>query len=146
MGLWGDCDQEWGGDGFAVPVNRLKPHLEKPNPIPFKRWLTIGAIDPEEWTVHMGRNGASAGKIVASGRGTGFGGRTLCISSRKPPEDKFSCEVEVKLSDESGAAGLAFYYDGKDTHYGFYPTNGSMRLTGFLAGCVQLDDFGNRVQ
>lgn len=118
--------------GFAVPVNRLKPHLEKPNPIPLARWLTIGAIDPEEWTVHMGAEWRQrAGKIVASGRGTGFGGRTLCISSRKPPEDKFSCEVEVKLAEESGAAGLAFYYDGKDTHYGFYPTNGAMRLTRF---------------
>lgn len=118
--------------GFAVPVNRLKPHLEKPNPIPFNRWLTIGAIDPDEWSVHLGAEWRQrAGKIVASGRGTGFGGRTLCISTREPPEDKFSCEVEVKLAEESGAAGLAFYYDGKDTHYGFYPTNGAMRLTRF---------------
>src|SRR5262249_44141805 len=27
--------------GFAVPINALKPLLDKPNPIPMKRWLTI---------------------------------------------------------------------------------------------------------
>jgi len=118
--------------GFAVPINRLKPHLENPNPIKIDHWLTIGAIDPEEWTVHMdGDWRQRAGSLIASGRGTGFGGRTICISSRTPPEDQFACEVEVKLHDESGAAGIAFYYDGKDSHYGFYPTSGALRLTRF---------------
>ena len=118
--------------GFAVPINRLKPLLKNPNPIKLEHWLTIGAIDPEEWSVNMGGNWRQrAGMLIASGRGSGFGGRTLCISSRTPPEDKFACEVEVKLHDESGAAGLAFYYDGKDSHYGFYPTTGALRLTRF---------------
>ena len=40
--------------GFAIAVNSLRPLLEKPNPIPMNRWLTIGAIDPEEWTVLPG--------------------------------------------------------------------------------------------
>src|SRR5262249_7482430 len=30
--------------GFAVPINALKPLIEKPNPTPIARWLTIGAL------------------------------------------------------------------------------------------------------
>ena len=37
----------------------------------------------------------------------------------------------MKLDEESGAAGLAFCSDGGEKHYGFYPTNGSLRLTRF---------------
>ncbi len=118
--------------GFAVPVNHIKPMLENPIPTPMKQWLTIGALDPEEWKVHLGGHWRQrAGRLIAAGRGSGFGGRTLCISQRESPEDKFACEVEVKLEDESGAAGLAFYHDGEYNHYGFYPTNGSLRLTRF---------------
>src|SRR5262245_51557688 len=39
---------------FAVPVNALKPLLKKPNPILMARWLTIGALDAEEWTTLFG--------------------------------------------------------------------------------------------
>ncbi|MBT5692853.1 MAG: DUF1080 domain-containing protein [Opitutae bacterium] len=118
--------------GFAVPVNHIKPMLENPIPTPMKQWLTIGALDPDEWKVHLGGHWRQrAGRLIAAGRGSGFGGRTLCISRREAPEDKFACEVEVKLEDESGAAGLAFYHDGEYNHYGFYPTNGSIRLTRF---------------
>ena len=39
--------------------------------------------------------------------------------------------MSVKLQDESGAAGLIFASDGADTHYGFYPTAGQLRLTRF---------------
>ena len=28
--------------------------LENPRPILMKHWLTIGALDPEEWKVHLG--------------------------------------------------------------------------------------------
>ena len=118
--------------GFAVPINHLKPMLENPRPILMKHWLTIGALDPEEWKVHLGGYWRQrAGRLIASGKGTGFGGRTLCIAQQKTPEDKFAAEVEIKLEDESGAAGLAFYHDGKYNHYGFYPTAGSLRLTRF---------------
>lgn len=118
--------------GFAVPINRLKSLWKNPNPIKLEHWLTIGALDPDDWTIHMGGNWRQrAGMLIASGRGLGFGGRTVCISTRTPPEDKFACEVEVKLHDESGAAGLVFYFDGKDSHYGFYPTTGALRLTRF---------------
>src|SRR5262249_44108243 len=37
----------------------------------------------------------------------------------------------VGLDDEAGAAGLVFHADGKDKHYGFYPSNGQLRLTCF---------------
>ena len=63
-----------------------------------KHWLTIGALDPEEWKVHLGGYWRQrAGRLIASGKGTGFGGRTLCIAQQKPPEDKFAAEVEVKV-------------------------------------------------
>jgi regulator of sirC expression with transglutaminase-like and TPR domain len=39
--------------------------------------------------------------------------------------------VQVRLNDESGAAGLVFHADGGDKHYGFYPSNGQLRLTCF---------------
>ena len=40
------------------------------------------------------------------------------------------------MSDESGAAGLVFHSDGKNKHYGFYPTNESLRLTCFKGESV----------
>ena len=55
----------------------------------------------------------------------------LCLNQTKFPKLPFEIEVEVQLEDESGAAGLVFNSDGKDKHYGFYPTNGSLRLTRF---------------
>ena len=55
----------------------------------------------------------------------------LCLNQTKFPKLPFEIEVEVQLEDESGAAGLVFHSDGKDKHYGFYPTNGSLRLTRF---------------
>ncbi len=39
--------------------------------------------------------------------------------------------MSVRLHDESGAAGLIFHADGGDTHYGFYPSSGQLRLTRF---------------
>ena len=55
----------------------------------------------------------------------------LCLSQMPVHEVPHELEVEVKLEDESGAAGLVFHGDGKDAHYGFYPTNGALRLTRF---------------
>ena len=47
------------------------------------------------------------------------------------PETPFELAVEVKIDDESGAAGLVWAADGGDRHYGFYPSAGQMRLTRF---------------
>ena len=39
--------------------------------------------------------------------------------------------LKVKYAPEDGAAGIAFCADGGDKHYGFYPTNGKLRLSRF---------------
>ncbi|MCH8923917.1 MAG: trypsin-like peptidase domain-containing protein, partial [Planctomycetes bacterium] len=118
--------------GFAISVNLLKPLLEKPNPIPMSRWLTIGALDPREWQPIFGaRWRQRAGRITVEGVGDGFGGRSLCLSQREVPERPYEMAVTVLLDDESGAAGLAFCSDGEHRHYGFYPSGGHLRLTRF---------------
>lgn len=121
-----------GAMGFGIPVNEVKRLLANPNPVPMKRWLTIGALDDGEWESVLGGSWRQrAGVITASGMGKGFGGRMLCLSKEKPPAPPYELEVEVKLEEESGAAGLVFHSDGGEVHYGFYPTNGSLRLTRF---------------
>ena len=104
--------------GFAVVVNALKPLLEKPNPIPMSRWTTIGTIDEREWTTVFGaRWRQRAGRISVDEMGSGFGGRSLCLSTTAPPKVPFEVSVSVRFSPEAGAAGLVFHADGKDRHY-----------------------------
>jgi regulator of sirC expression with transglutaminase-like and TPR domain len=118
--------------GFAMPINALKPLLKKPNPIQMARWLTIGALDPVDWkTVFEGHWKQRAGRVVAEGFGSGFGGRTLCLWQHPLPALPYEVAVTVRLDDEAGAAGLAFHADGGDRHYGFYPSGGQLRLTRF---------------
>lgn len=118
--------------GFAMPINFLKPLLERPNPVPMSRWLTIGALDPDKWKPSPGgRWRQRAGRILVDGRGGGFGGRALCLSTMAPPALPFEMAVEVKFDSTDGAAGLVFHADGGDKHYGFYPSNGAMRLSRF---------------
>lgn len=118
--------------GFAMPVNALKELVEKPNPVPMNRWLTIGVLNPKQWKLHLGSQWTQhAGVIHTDLPGSGFGGRALCLSTQKAPEDTFEAAVTVRLDDESGAAGLAFCSDGGDRHYGFYPSGGKLRLTRF---------------
>ncbi len=69
--------------GFAVPVTALKQLLERPSPIAMEKWLTIGALDKSDWKSLLGgRWRQRAGRIIADGTGTGFGGRTLCYWQR----------------------------------------------------------------
>jgi regulator of sirC expression with transglutaminase-like and TPR domain len=118
--------------GFAVDARHLQLLLNEPNPISLSRWATIGAINEDQWTPLLGaRWRQRAGKIFVTGQGTGFGGRSLCISTVEAPKLPFELAVHVKLDDEAGAAGLVFHADGGDRHYGFYPTNGQLRLTCF---------------
>jgi serine protease Do len=118
--------------GFALAINALKPLLAKPNPVRMDRWLTIGALDAQEWAPLMGgRWRQHAGRIIVEGPGTGFGGRTLLVSKRPVPAVPFEVAVWVRLQHEEGAAGLAFAMHDIDRHYGFYPSNGRMRLTRF---------------
>ena len=118
--------------GFAVAINALKPLIEKPNPIPISRWLTIGALDETDWRVHYGASWRQrAGRINVEELGSGFGGRALCFSKHETPAGTYEVQTRVKLHDDDGAAGLIFCADGGDRHYGFYPTSGQMRLTRF---------------
>jgi serine protease Do len=118
--------------GFAVPSNDLRRLLEKPNPVPMSRWSTIGTLDPRQWTAVMGADWSQRGGVItARSAGDGFGGRSLCLSSLPVPEEPYEVAVTVKLDDESGAAGLAFASDGDQVHYGFYPSDGKLRLTRF---------------
>ncbi len=118
--------------GFAVPINLLKPLLAKPNPVSLEKWLTIGSIDRQKWTLLFGATWQQrGGRILASGLGQGFGGRSLCLLSQESPEVPYEVAVAVKLDDEAGAAGLVFHADGKDVHHGFYPSAGKLRLSRF---------------
>ena len=72
--------------GFAVTINSLKPLLDKPNPVPIARWLTIGALDETRWEpLFDARWRQRAGRIVVDGVGSGFGGRSLCLSHDRLP-------------------------------------------------------------
>ena len=116
--------------GFGVPSQSLATLLNETHPIPIEEWLRSGKLDKEEWICPMGGDWKEvAGVIKASGMGNGFGGRMICLNQNSIISAPFDLEVEVKLEDESGAAGLVFCSDGLDRHYGFYPTNQSLRLT-----------------
>ncbi len=118
--------------GFAIESDRLGELISQPSPIPFERWRTIGALDRSKWEVLFGSDWRQrAGQIIVSEPGQSFGGRTLCVSKSPAPSIPFELSVQVKLGDESGAAGLAFASDGGDLHYGFYPSGGGLRLTCF---------------
>ena len=118
--------------GFAVRVAALRPLLEKPNPVPMSRWLTLGRLDPARWTTLFGGRWQQRGGLIAvAGAGSGFGGRSLCLTEREVPATPFDLAVSVKLADEAGAAGLAFHADGGDRHYGFYPSGGKLRVVRF---------------
>lgn len=119
--------------GFAISAEQLNKLL-KTNPvsIPMKAWATIGALNEDLWEpVFNGNWRQRAGRIISEGQGNGIGGRALLLSKISTPELPFEAEVWVKLKDESGAAGLVFDSDGKDKHFGFYPSNGQIRLTKF---------------
>ena len=118
--------------GFAVMVNDLKRLVDHPNPIPLSRWLTIGALDQEQWKTLFGaRWQQRGGRILVNGAGSGFGGRALCLANQELPDQPYELGVKVKLGDETGAAGLVFHCDTDQRHYGFYPSNGRLRLSRF---------------
>lgn len=123
--------------GFAMPINKLKPMLAKPNPVPMERWLTIGTVNSEEWEPYFGARWVQhGGQISVDGSGQGFGGRSLCLSTKIVPEGEYEVAVRVKMDDETGAAGLIFGAAGENENFGFYPSNGHMRLTHFAGPSV----------
>lgn len=123
--------------GFAVEIDQLKRLLDRPNPIPMSRWLLLGTLDPDEWTTLLGAQWQQRGGIISvKGGGDAFG-RSLCLRQSVDLPLPFELAVQVKLDDESGAAGLVFHADGGEKHYGFYPTNGKLRFTRFDGPVVQ---------
>ncbi len=119
--------------GFAMPSNTLKALLARPNPVPIERWITIGTLNPEDWTVLFeGRWRQRNGTITADGIGTGFGGRSLCLWKHPVPKLPYEVTVTMKLANEAGAGGLIFHADGGDKHYGFYPSGGKLRFVRFM--------------
>ena len=118
--------------GFAVAANHIDELMDNPNPVLLDRWLTIGQLDSTEWlTLGGGLWRQRAGRITVTGKGKGFGGRSLCLAEGALPGVPYEVSVQVKLDDESGAAGLVFEADGENKHYGFYPSNGRLRFTRF---------------
>jgi serine protease Do len=119
--------------GFAVPTKNLQTLLKRPNPVPMSRWVTLGRLDPAEWQSEYGGNWRQrAGRLIVDGVGTGFGGRSLCFNKRETPKNiPYEVAVTVKLDDEKGAAGLIFGGEGRDEHFGFYPSGGKLRFTNF---------------
>ncbi|MFZ9794959.1 MAG: biotin carboxylase N-terminal domain-containing protein, partial [Ilumatobacteraceae bacterium] len=43
--------------GFATPVRLLRPLVERPNPIPYARWIRNRGLDPERWESFHGARG-----------------------------------------------------------------------------------------
>ena len=123
--------------GFAIPASQLAELQAKPNPIDIDRWVLLEGINQERWTTRMGsRWQQRGGRITARGMGEGFGGRSLCLSTQPEPELPYDVVAMVRLDDEAGAAGLAFFCDEKNRHYGFYPSGGRMRFACFLGPTV----------
>lgn len=118
--------------GYAMPVNELKNLIAKPNPVPMERWTTIGVLNSKQWQPVLGSRWTQrSGTIKSSGLGQGFGGRTLCLSKAEVAGEAYEVAVNVRLDDESGAAGLVFCAQDEDHYYGFYPSAGKMRFTRF---------------
>jgi serine protease Do len=119
--------------GFAMPVNFIKTLIETPNQVPMDRWVTIGALNKDQWkTVNGGLWSQRAGIIsAASDYGHGFGGRALCLSRQKVPKVPYELAVDTRIHHDDGAAGLTFASDGDQIHYGFYASSGQLRLTRF---------------
>ncbi len=123
--------------GFAVDIAPLKALIDSPNPVTLEKWLTIGSLDPRDWQPLFGAEWKQrGGRILVGGTAAGFAGRSLCLYQGELPEIPYEVQVRVKLDDEKGAAGLVFFADGKNRHYGFYPTNNKVRFTLFEGSSV----------
>lgn len=118
--------------GFAVSISHLHQLLTEPNTISQENWIRLGELNPSIWETRFGADWKRRqGSIHVSGLGQGFGGRSLLLNKRPVLEAPYEVSVRVRLDDESGAAGILFGASESHDHWGFYPSNGSMRLTHF---------------
>ena len=123
--------------GFAIPISQLDAMRETSNPVVYERWINLGLVNEKNWlSVFNATWNQRGGMIMARGAGSGFGGRALCLAKPETPDTFFEIAVHVRLDQESGAAGIAFYSDGENRHYAFYPSNGQLRLTCFKGPSV----------
>ncbi|GIT38432.1 MAG: hypothetical protein Ct9H300mP7_3530 [Verrucomicrobiota bacterium] len=84
--------------GFAVPANLLKPLLEKPNPVPIERWMTIGMLNPKEWTPVFGGHWRRKGGSIHVSHGEKVSVAAHCVSRRAPcPRRRSSCRYRSSL-------------------------------------------------
>lgn len=118
--------------GFAVHSHHIHQLLDSPNTVTMENWVRLGEPNPKFWTNKFGANWKIRhGSISVSDMGDSFGGRSLLLRNSPLTELPYEIRVSVKMNDESGAAGLVFGADGKDAHWGFYPSSGNLRLTHF---------------
>ena len=123
--------------GFAIPIANLVALRDQPNPVAINRWVRLRSINERQWESKFGADWQQrGGTITVQGQGKGFGGRALLLSTREAPKIPFEMSVNVRLDDESGAAGLVFHSDGGNRHYGFYPSAGRVRLSCFRGPSV----------
>jgi len=118
--------------GLAIKVSDLERMIATPNPMSMAAWLASAELDPKQWRSVFGAQWYQKdGLIQVNDQGLSFGGRALCLWQTSRPKVPLEISVQVKMDADAGAAGLVFHADGEDQHYGFYPSNGSMRLTYF---------------
>lgn len=118
--------------GFAVNVQHIHELIANPNSIDMNQWVRLGEPNAKIWINKFGASWKTRhGSIRVTGSGQSFGGRSLLLKKKKPTSVPYEIRTRVKLSDESGAAGLVFGSDGNDKHWAYYPSNGNMRLTHF---------------
>lgn len=118
--------------GFAIETSALKRLIENPNPVTIDHWLAIQELDIKTWEPLFDANWRQrVDRVLVDGTGAGFGGRSLCLRREESGESPFELSVDVRLDDESGAAGLVIHSDGGNKHYGYYPSTGRIRFTRF---------------
>jgi serine protease Do len=119
--------------GFAIPAQAIEQLMQERHPISFTEWVKMGVLSEKIWQPVMGGGWTRQGQgiIRADAWGESVGGHCLCLWQQVPHGDAYEIKVQVRMDDESGAAGLAFAADGADTHYGFYPSAGQLRFTRF---------------
>ena len=97
--------------GFALKSEYLQKLIDRPNPIPMSRWLTLGSLDPTRWQPLFGAQWKRrSGMISVEGTGNGWGGRSLCLLREETPELPYELAVTVRLDNEAGGRRIGFSF------------------------------------
>lgn len=118
--------------GFAVHVEHLRRLINFPNPVPIKKWLTIGVLNESIWKPYFdGSWKASAGKVIAEGHQELYFNRALLLNLEKNHTFPYEAAVDLKLDNETMAAGLVFGFESDDRHLGFYVERAKIMIASF---------------